>query len=178
MGVPPDCTRIGTLVAMKAPQGDYAMEEHVQSLPTDGTWDGRREGGDRRRRATSPFSRYIWAGRRQGARRDGEEANTYVDRYSGRVMAILVLIAGLCVLDALFTLLYLQRGGAELNPLMDAAIRTGVVPFIAIKCGLTFVGITFLCLHKNFRFVRLLILVVLNMYVLLMAYHYYVVSLI
>ncbi len=154
------------------------MEEHVPSLPVDAAWDGRRAGADRRQGPTAPFSKYVFKGRRQGARRGGEGVNTYVDRYSGRIMAILVLIAGLCVLDALFTLLYLQRGGSELNPLMDAAIRAGVIPFILIKCGLTFVGITFLCLHKNFRFVRLIILGVLLLYVVLMGYHYYVISLI
>ena len=154
------------------------MEERVQSPAADVDWDGRRSTTDRRKRATSPFSRFSLGGRRKGARRSGAGVNIYVDRYSGRVMASLMLIAGLCVLDALFTLLYLQRGGAELNPLMDAAIRAGVAPFIIIKCGLTFAGITFLCLHKNFRFVRAIILAVLILYVALMGYHYYVASLI
>ena len=154
------------------------MEERVQIPPAEISWESRRSGGDRRRCATSPFSRFALMGRRSGARRSGEGRNTYVDRYSGRTMGLLVLIAGLCVLDALFTLLYLQQGGAELNPLMDAAIRAGTVPFIVIKCGLTFAGITFLCLHKNFRFVRTLMLSVLIIYVALIGYHYYVASLI
>jgi hypothetical protein len=159
-------------------EGKKAWEEQVQSSPAESTFDGRRSGEDRRKRATSPFSRYALIGRRTAARRGGEGVNSYVDRYSGKVMGVLVFIAGLCVLDALFTLLYLQRGGAEMNPLMDAAIRAGVIPFILIKCGLTFAGITFLCLHQNFRFVRLLMLTVLTLYVALMGYHYYVASLI
>ena len=163
---------------MSTREGDDAAEERVHSLPADVGWDGRRDSTDRRKRATSPFSRFALTGRRKGARRTGEGRNIYVDRYSGRVMGILVLIAGLCVLDALFTLLYLQRGGAEMNPLMDAAIRAGVAPFIIIKCGLTFAGITFLCLHKNFRFVRTIMLAVLALYVALMGYHYYVATLI
>jgi Domain of unknown function (DUF5658) len=138
----------------------------------------RYKGGDRRKRPTSPFSRYAFIGRRSAARRSGEGTNIYVDRYSGRVMAVLLLIAGLCILDALFTLLYLQRGGGEMNPLMDAAIQAGVIPFIVIKCGLTFAGITFLCLHKNFRFVRVIMASVLVLYVALMVYHYYVASII
>jgi hypothetical protein len=93
-------------------------------------------------------------------------------------MAALVAIAGLCLLDALFTLLYLQRGGGELNPIMNAAIQLGVVPFLAIKCGLTFTGIVFLCLHKNFRFVKVIIGAVLLLYTLLLAYHCYLAAVI
>ena len=133
----------------------------------------RRQGPDRRRRPTPLFSRYTLFGRRRDFRRDGEAANAYVDRYSPAMMAALVLIVGLCVLDALFTLLYIQRGGSELNPVMAAAIEVGVVPFLAVKNGLTILGILFLCVHKNFRFVRPLIAGVLLLYVALLAYHLY-----
>jgi len=89
------------------------------------------------------------------------------------MMALLVAITGLCILDALFTLLYIQRGGSELNPLMDAAISAGVVPFLAVKCGLTLLGIAFLCLHKNFRFVKAILVGVLVLYTALFGYHVY-----
>ncbi|MEN8149480.1 MAG: DUF5658 family protein, partial [Planctomycetota bacterium] len=86
----------------------------------------RRRGPDRRRRPTRIFSRYTFHGRRGDFRRRAEGANAYVDRYSPWMMAALVAIMVLCVLDALFTLLYLQRGGSEVNPIMAAAIETGV----------------------------------------------------
>jgi hypothetical protein len=119
------------------------------------------------------FSRYTLLGRRQAFRRSSEGGNAYVDRYSPLMMAGLVSIVVLCVLDALFTLLYLQRGGSELNPIMAAAIEVGVVPFLMIKNGLTILGVLFLCLHKNFRFVRPLISGILILYVLLLLYHLY-----
>lgn len=137
---------------------------------------GQRQGVDRRRKPTPLFSRYSISGRRREFRREGESSNTYVDRYSPRLMAVLTLIAGLCLMDALFTLLYIQRGGGELNPIMDAAIRLGVVPFVAIKCGLTFAGLLFLCLHKNFRFVKVIIASVLILYTALLCYHFYIVA--
>jgi hypothetical protein len=133
----------------------------------------RRRGPDRRRRPTPILSRYTIVGRRRAFRREEEGGNAYVDRYSPRMAAALVAIMVLCVLDALFTLLYLQRGGTELNPLMAAAIEMGVVPFLAIKNGLTIVGVLFLCLHKNFRHVKPVIAGVLVLYTLLMAYHLY-----
>ncbi|MEN8150429.1 MAG: DUF5658 family protein, partial [Planctomycetota bacterium] len=56
---------------------------------------------------------------------------------------------------------------------MAAAIETGVVPFLLIKNGLTILGVLFLCLHKNFRHVKPVIVGVLVLYLLLMLYHAY-----
>lgn len=133
----------------------------------------RRSSGDRRRRPTPMFSRYTFFGRRRGFRRSEEGVNAYVDRYSGGLMAVIIAIVGLCLFDALFTLLYLQRGGGELNPFMRRAIAAGVIPFLAIKVGFTLVGILFLCVHKNFRFVRTLLVGVLLVYCALTGYHIY-----
>ena len=133
----------------------------------------RRGGPDRRNGPTPILSRYTVFGRRGMFRRQVEGRNAYVDRYSGWMMAALVAIMVLCVLDALFTLLYLQRGGSEMNPIMAAAIGMGVVPFLAIKNGLTILGVLFLCLHKNFRHVTPVIGGVLGLYLLLLMYHLY-----
>jgi hypothetical protein len=138
----------------------------------------RDRGADRRRRPTPIVSRYILVGRRRGFRRDGEGLNAYVDRHGWRIAATLVGILVLCVLDALFTLLCIQKGGGELNPLMRRAIEAGVGPFIAIKCGLTIAGIIFLALHKNFRFVRGVIGGVFFFYALLLGYHLYLASIV
>lgn len=141
---------------------------------SDSTLEANRRGGpDRRQRPTPILSRYTFFGRRGAFRRDVEGGNAYVDRYSTWMMAALVAIMVLCVLDALFTLLYLQRGGTELNPIMAAAIGMGVIPFLAIKNGLTILGVLFLCLHKNFRHVKPVIVGVLVLYLLLLMYHLY-----
>jgi hypothetical protein len=133
----------------------------------------RRDAPDRRRNPTRAISRYTFFGRRQAFRREGESRNAYVDRYSPAMMIALVMILGLCILDALFTLLYIQRGGTELNPVMALALESGVMTFLTIKIGLTIAGILFLCLHKNFRLVRPLIGGVLVLYTLLLGYHLY-----
>jgi hypothetical protein len=119
------------------------------------------------------LSRYTLFGRRHRFRRSEEGGNAYVDRYSPAMAVSLVAIIVLCVLDALFTLLYIQRGGSELNPIMAAAIEVGVVPFLAIKNGLTILGVLFLCVHKNFRLVKPLIVGILVLYSLLLLYHLY-----
>ena len=56
---------------------------------------------------------------------------------------------------------------------MARAIEYGVIPFLAIKCGLTGLGVLFLCIHKNFRWVKVLISSVLLIYIVLLGYHIY-----
>ena len=85
----------------------------------------------------------------------------------------LVAIVSLSILDAFFTLLYIAKGGEEWNPLMKLALDAGVAPFLAIKFGMTVLGVLFLCLHKNFRFVKFLLYGVLVIYCSLLVYHLY-----
>ena len=134
-----------------------------------------RRAGDRRRRATPMLSRYaLFGGRRAGDRRDPESANQYVDRYPVGLAAALVAIGVLCALDAVFTLLYIQRGGGEANPVMRVLFEeAGPIRFLVLKCIVTNVGLVVLCLHKNFRLVKPVIGVLLAVYTLLFAYHIY-----
>ncbi len=116
----------------------------------------------------------LFGGRRARDRRAPDSANQYVDRYPPRLAAALVAIGLLCALDAVFTLLYLQKGGGEANPLMAALIDgAGPRPFLVLKCAVTNVGLIVLCLHKNFRFVKPVIMALLGVYSALFAYHIY-----
>ena len=120
------------------------------------------------------LSRYtLFGGRRAGDRRGTGKSAAYVDRYSPALGAALVVVGVLCALDAVFTLLYLQKGGTEANPIMAEVINWGPRTFLLIKCGVTNIGLLVLCLHKNFRFVRAVICSILAMYSLLFLYHLY-----
>lgn len=132
----------------------------------------RRRRSDRRARATPLFSRYtLFGGRRKSDRRLGNALNSYVDVYEPWVGATLVAIGALCALDAIFTLLYIQKGGSEANPIMDALIAQGPVPFLVVKCGVTNLGLAILCLHKNFRYVKVVIAGLFLIYGALTVYH-------
>ncbi len=133
-----------------------------------------RRATDRRRRATPILSRYtFFGGRRAGERRGGGEGQ-YVDRYSPRLAAALVAIAVLCAVDAVFTLLYIAKDGKEANPVMRALIdATQPRSFLVVKCLVTNLGLAVLCLHKNFRFVRPMIGMLLFIYSALFMYHIY-----
>lgn len=131
----------------------------------------RRQHDDRRRRYATPWDSLHFRGRRKGARRTGEGRNTYVDRPARRVIFMVCVITVGSVLDALFTLLYIERGGSEANPLMALAINLGVSTFMGLKIGLTGVGVLLLALHQNFRLGLRGLYSIALLYLLLLVYH-------
>lgn len=130
-------------------------------------------GEDRRKRSTPAISRYVfWGGRRRtGGRREGESVRAYVDIYGMRLWVALSLIAILNLLDAHFTLLYLQRGGHEANAIVVWFLARGMTVFLAAKLVVFGLAVPLLCLHKNFPFGRLATWLVLGFYALLFGYH-------
>lgn len=129
-------------------------------------------GPDRRQRPTPRFSRFtLFGGRRRRARRAGENDGTFVDQYSGRLLAIMLWIAVMNAGDSFFTLLHLQAGGIELNPVAEAMLGTGRVGFVLLKSLLITVPLIVLTLHKNFPLARIGIWVAANAYTVLLGYH-------
>ncbi len=110
----------------------------------------RRQQADRRARPTSFWSALRSNGRREGFRRAGEAYHVYVDRPSRRVVLLLFAVLICSILDALLTLLFLQRGGEEMNPIMALVLAHGTTPFVALKMALTGIGTWFLAAHQYF----------------------------
>jgi uncharacterized protein DUF5658 len=123
--------------------------------------------GERRRSATRPFSRFTLF----GGRRRSRSEETYTDLYGPRVFAALLAICALNVLDSFFTLVYLQRGGSEANPIADLMIRQSGSFFVFWKTFVLGNALAILCLHKNFRRARYGILAGAAIYVVLTVYH-------
>ncbi|MBC8329541.1 MAG: hypothetical protein ISR76_05505 [Planctomycetes bacterium] len=129
-------------------------------------------GPDRRHRPTPILSRYSFlGGRRRIGRRDGEVADRFVDRYSLRTWIALSLFMGLNLMDSHFTLIYLQRGGEEGNPVAIALLQSGMGTFILVKALGIGVAATLFCLLKNFRNGRIGVFIALGLYQLLLFYH-------
>ena len=79
---------------------------------------------DRRKQPTPGLSRYTFLGRRKNFRRKADqERGGYTDCYSEGLFFILILIVGLNSLDSLFTMIILDRGGWELNPIVRSVIE-------------------------------------------------------
>jgi hypothetical protein len=131
----------------------------------------RRHEPDRRDQPTGPLdSLRGWRGR-QFARRAGEGDKTYVDRYDASDLAMLVSILVLNVLDAFFTLRWLQIGGREANPLMNWLLEFGDLAFLVQKCLVVGLWLIVLTVHKNFRIAQIGLWSLLVLYTAILLYH-------
>ena len=129
-------------------------------------------GPDRRKRPTSRFSRYtLWGGRRKEPRRASEREGSFVDVYGGRLFLLLLWIALMNVGDSFFTLVHLQAGGVELNPVARALLTTGRWNFVFVKSILIGLALVVLAVHKNFHLSRVGLWTAAGTYTCLVAYH-------
>ena len=128
--------------------------------------------GDRRSGPTPRFSRYsLWGGRRRGARRGAEEDDTFVDLYGRRLFILVLWIALMNVGDSFFTLVHLQAGGVEINPVARLLLATGRWNFVFVKSILIGVALVVLAVHKNFHLARIGLWTAAGTYTCLVGYH-------
>ena len=129
-------------------------------------------GPDRRVQPTPRLSRYsLLGGRRRLVRRTEEREGSFVDRYGSRVLVMVGWIALMNVADSFFTLIHLQSGGIELNPVAAQLLETGRTPFVLWKSSLISVALIVLCLHKNFSLARIGLWASAAAYTALVVYH-------
>jgi hypothetical protein len=129
-------------------------------------------GPDRRRAPTPRFSRYtLWGGRRRGTRRGQEREGTFVDVYGRRLFLLVGWIALMNVGDSFFTLVHLQAGGVELNPVAKLLLTTGRWNFVFVKSILIALALIVLAVHKNFHLARIGLWTAAGTYTCLVAYH-------
>lgn len=87
---------------------------------------------------------------------------------TGETTALLVLN----LIDGIFTLVFLQLGVAqELNPLMRLAYGVSPLAFMLLKVGVVELGMTVLCLHRQYRFARWALSAGAVMYAGIVVYH-------
>jgi hypothetical protein len=135
--------------------------------------EGVYRGPDRRNRPTKLFSKYTFFGgrRRTGGRRPGENQEVFVDRYPLWTWIMLTTFVILNLLDAHFTLIYLQRGGEEANPVAVELLYAGMGAFIGVKALGVGLGTAVFCMLNNFRNARIGVVIALTFYQLLLFYH-------
>ncbi|MHC4973553.1 MAG: DUF5658 family protein [Planctomycetota bacterium] len=144
--------------------------------PRPATADHRRVGIDRRRDGTRFFSKYWLVGRRKGGRRDDEARNIYVDRYSTAEWVLVIGILVLSVLDMVFTIMHLDAGGTEANPVMAWALELGGQrAFEIVKLASTFLGLFVLLVHVRFRRVKTLLAFAFAVYASVFVFHLYLI---
>jgi len=131
----------------------------------------KRLGKDRREQSTPAISRYSFFGRRKDLRRKAEQQKGgYVDQYSSVLFFFLVLIVGLNILDAFFTLMILDLKGWEANPVVRSVIDLYGTEFWIWKFSIVSFSLALLCLHSRFRLVKEVIIGIGCLYVVVVAY--------
>jgi hypothetical protein len=138
---------------------------------TPATFDGRGR-PDRRKEPTPRFSAWsIRGGRRTNPRRDEEVEGSFVDLYRSGLLFAILWIALMNAADSFFTIIHLQAGGQEANPLAGWLLLTGRVSFVLIKSGVISLALLVLCVHKNFHLARLGLWTAAVAYTCLLGYH-------
>ncbi len=116
--------------------------------PVSATSDGaeRRRGPDRRTRVALALVYGCFNPRRRNPRRDGEHAIGAIDWHHPWWLVIATLIIALCAGDAVLTVILLNHGAYEVNPLLAPIVRSSGVRFVGVKIGLTGAGVVLLTL--------------------------------
>lgn len=110
-------------------------------------------------------------GRRRSVQRVEEREGAFVDLYSPWVLFWVTWVALMNIGDSFFTLVHLQAGGVEVNPIAAAMLRTGRIGFVLIKVALIGAALLVLTLHKNFQLARWGLWVSTAAYTTLVVYH-------
>ncbi|MCA9735887.1 MAG: hypothetical protein H6696_05020 [Deferribacteres bacterium] len=116
----------------------------------------RKATNDRRDKPTPAISSYaLNEGSRQTPRRKEDRwQNYFVDRYSRRIFAVVLLILAMSLVDALFTLQLLNNGASEINPVMAHFLEYGPLEFLVAKYILTCASVLLLLIYKNVYLLR------------------------
>lgn len=132
----------------------------------------RRSGADRRGAPTRGWDSLFGFHRRRHGRRRGERENIYVDAYSRSDVVLTIGVLVLNILDAFFTLRWLDMGGSEGNPLMEMLIRANDMLFLLQKCVVVGLWLVLLTVHKNFRIARIGLWGACILYTGILFYHF------
>jgi len=112
---------------------------------------GERRRGDRRQHVLRALIHGGLSPRRRSPRRAGDHGVSAVDWHHAQWLAIAVLIVLSSCSDALLTLMLIERGAYEVNPLMRPLIGGSAMAFTLVKVGLTAVGVVLLTQMARLR---------------------------
>jgi hypothetical protein len=129
---------------------------------------------DRRKQPTPAMSRFtLWGQRMSFRREEDKKRGGYVDRYGSGLLFLLILVVGLNVLDGLFTMMILDNGGWEVNPVVRSVVQVHGDGFWAWKFAIVSVPLILLCLHSKFRMVLTTILGISVLMTIVVLYQIY-----
>jgi hypothetical protein len=115
--------------------------------------------------------------RRAPSRRLNDTRFHSPDWHSPHLLAIAISISLLSMVDAFLTVVLLQGGAKEINPIMAVLIYKNIAIFAAMKMAMTGVSVVFMVVLARYRFMRLVrvewaLYAVLAAYVTLISYEF------
>ena len=116
----------------------------------ESSYKEQRLGIDRRTNNKARLKYLLFNGRRVRSRRDEDSGKAIIfDRYNQKLFLAITTILILSILDAVLTLVVIQQGATELNPVMAYFLELGTPTFIVAKYLLTSIGVFILLIFKN-----------------------------
>ncbi|NNK97378.1 MAG: hypothetical protein HKP41_23735 [Desulfobacterales bacterium] len=107
----------------------------------------RRLDRDRRHNHIPFFKLIFYKGKRQTLRRSDDRKRLIVlDQYRPFLLISILVVLGLSLLDAFFTLLLLEQGAVEVNPVMQYYLTFGYQAFVISKYAHTAVALVIIVL--------------------------------
>ncbi len=91
-------------------------------------------------------------------------------QYSPRLLFVLIFLVGLNILDSFFTMMILDLGGEEANPLVRSAIQVYGDYFWIWKFALVSAGVFLLCLGSRVKYVKEIIVALAGLYFVVVGY--------
>jgi len=129
---------------------DNEHENGFNSGSCDSSYKEKRRGIDRRTNKKSRLKYLLFNGRRVSSRREDDGGKAIIfDRYHQNLFLAITTILILSILDAVLTLVVIQRGATELNPVMAYFLEHGTPIFIVAKYVLTSIGVLILLIFKD-----------------------------
>ena len=117
----------------------------------------RRDRADRRHRVLWSVCYGSFNPRRRTPPRRGDDSLFHsLDWHSAQLLAVAIGILLSSVVDAFLTLVLLQGGAAEVNPIMAALIYRSAAMFAALKMAMTGASIILMVMLARYRIMRLL----------------------
>ena len=117
--------------------------------------NNRRSGNDRRNRAGINFRLFVGAGKRESVRRlDDRGRIFFVDWYSPKLFVAILAGISLSIVDGFLTLLLMDRGAYEVNPIMAYALSVSPSAFVASKYVLTCIAALIVLMLRDVVVVR------------------------
>ena len=104
------------------------------------TVSGHRRQPDWRQQAILLPDTSQWHTRQRACQRSRGAVHACLDGLSPRIVLLVIFVLTCSALDALFTLLHIQQGGTEANPIMALLLQQGSATFVGFKMSLTSCG--------------------------------------